>query len=83
MEKNKKKIKSERKKRYFGTVKVPRNAKFCWMSKHDKNGWSLGFALGKRTVWLTGLRFANRDEIERAMSSNMVFVHLKNDPPLE
>lgn len=52
--------------------------KSCWVSKEDKNGWSLGFALNKKTVWLTGLRFASPDEIKRVLDMSLVFVHLKN-----
>jgi len=66
-----------KKTRYFGIVKIRTDEKFCWISKEDKNGWSLGFALNKRDVWLRGLRFSSRKEVERALKSNIVFVHLK------
>lgn len=67
------------KKRYFGTVIIKRGAKMCWVSRHDKNGWSLGLAMGSRTQWLTGLRFKDTDEIKRVLSLNIAFVHMKSD----
>jgi hypothetical protein len=75
-----KKIKKAlKKKRYFGIVTLPKAIRFCWVSKQDKNGWSLGFALDERTVWVTGIRFETEKEVEKAMKSNIVFVHLKNN----
>ncbi len=65
-------------KRYFGIVKLKKGEKHCWISKEDKNGWSLGFALNSRTIWIKGIRFVSRQEVLRAISSKIVFVHLKN-----
>ncbi len=63
-----------------GVVKVPTGTKFCWISKEDKNGWSLGFALNSKTLWIRGLRLASRKEVERAMEkSSLVFVNLKSN----
>lgn len=69
------------KKRYYGITKIKQGQKFCWVSKEDKNGWSLGLALMKRTVWLTGLRFKSIDEVKRVVDTeltNTVFIHLKD-----
>ena len=69
------------KKRYYGTVKIKEGQKLCWLSKENKNGWSLGLGLNQRTVWLTGLRFKSRKEVERILESDsipVVFVELKN-----
>lgn len=68
------------KKRYFGITKIRRGQKLCWLSKQDKNGWSLGLALPSRTVWLTGIRFKTRQEVEVMLDGDImgaVFVHLK------
>lgn len=65
--------------RYFGLVKVKRGAKMCWVSHESKNGWSLGLALGKRTVWLKGLRFASIDQVKRTTEMlSTVFSHTRN-----
>lgn len=67
-----------RKERYFGIVKLKQGIKICWLSKQDKNGWSLGLALGKRTVWVKGLRFASKQEVKRAVKATIVFLALKH-----
>lgn len=74
--------KMERRQRYFGLTKIRKGEKVAWISKHDKNGWSLGLALGKRTVWLTGIRFKDEDEINRALGdgTSLLLAHMKNDP---
>ena len=75
-----KKAKKDKRKRYFGTVKLPKGVKFAWLSNQNKHGWSLGFALDKRTVWLRGLRFATKKEIHRALDrSSVVYVQLKDN----
>lgn len=71
------------KKRYYGITKVKQGQKLCWVSKQDKNGWSLGLAISKRTVWVTGLRFKSIDEVKRVVDSELtstVFIHLKDSP---
>ena len=60
-------------------VKVREGEKSCWMSVQNKNGWSLGLALGKRTIWLRNIRFKNHKEVQDTVKRNIVFVHLKND----
>lgn len=68
------------KKRYFGITKIRRGQKLCWLSRQDKNGWSLGLALPSRTIWLTGIRFKTLDEVKLALDNELtstVFVHLK------
>lgn len=72
--------KAKRKERYFGIVKLPKGIKLCWLSKQSKHGWSLGLALNKRTVWVTGLRFVNKKELARALGANVVFIQMKNNP---
>ncbi len=74
-----KKIKKSKKglQRYFGYVEIPKGEKHCWLSHEDKRGWSLGFALPTRTVWLRGLRFINKKEVEKAIGCSVVFVHVK------
>jgi uncharacterized protein YgiM (DUF1202 family) len=69
-----------KKKRYFGITKIRRGQKMCWLSKQDKNGWSLGIALPSRTIWITGVRFKTIEEVKAALDNdltNAVFVHLK------
>ena len=71
-------IKAERReKRAYGMVKVKTGTKLAWVSMENKHGWSLGLNLGKRVVWLRNIRFKSVAEIERAMKSGTVFVHLK------
>lgn len=70
------------KQRYFGIVKIKRGEKLCWIAKEFSNGWSLGLALNNRNVWLTGLRFADRKELERVGESSVVFVHMRNSKDL-
>jgi hypothetical protein len=61
-----------------GVRKVKSNAKMCWISKQDKNGWSLGLALGKETLWVKGVRFPSSFEVERVVKLlPVVFVNLK------
>ena len=62
-------------KRYYGLTKVRKNQKLAWVSKENKNGWSLGLALKGRTVWLRNVRFNSMEEVKRATSSNVVFIH--------
>jgi len=66
-----------KKQRNFGMVKIRKNQKICWVSGESKNGWSLGLAMGKRTIWLTGLRFADTRAVKMALGAGKVFVHLK------
>lgn len=66
------------KQRYFGLVKIKRGEKLCWVSRQDKNGWSMGLGLGSRTIWLTGIRLADVKEVDRVRECSAVFVHMKN-----
>ena len=76
--KKKKQKKVPGRKRYFGITKIRSRAKFCWLSHENKHGWSLGFALEDRTVWLRNLRFASKSEVYRAIDGQkVVFVELK------
>lgn len=66
----------EKRVRYYGMVKVKKGQKLAWVSKEDKNGWSLGLIVGGRTLWLRNLRFASPEEVERAAKSlNIAFLH--------
>lgn len=65
--------------RYYGMVKVKKGQKLAWISKEDKNGWSLGLAVGGRTLWLRNVRFASPEEVERAAKGlNIAFLHKAN-----
>jgi hypothetical protein len=64
--------------RHYGMVKLFMGQKFAWLSKQDKNGWSLGLAVGGFTIWLKNVRFATSGEVQRAIASNIVFVEVKN-----
>lgn len=75
-----KKIKKEQPKRYFGLTKVKKGAKMLWKSEENKHGWSLGFVVAGRTVWLRNIRFASQEEALRALeSANVDFSSLKRD----
>lgn len=75
-----KKLKKQKRERYFGIVKIQKKNKYVWLSKQDKNGWSLGFALESRTVWLRGLRFPSVKDIEKTFikPSKLVTIPLKD-----
>ena len=74
-----KKSKTPKRKRYYGIAKIKSGAKFAWLSIQNKNGWSLGFALNDHTAWVKNVRFATRQEVERALGkSKVVFVELKH-----
>lgn len=64
--------------RRYGMVKVKMGSKRCWVSKQDKNGWSLGLSLGKVTYWLKNVRFKTELEVKLAVRSNIVFIHTKD-----
>lgn len=70
--------KVEKKQRYFGVTKVKTGGKVAFISKQDKNGWSLGLVLGKRNVWFTHVRFASPAEVERALKSTVAFIEAAN-----
>lgn len=59
-------------------IKQKKGQKHSWISKQDRNGWSLGFAIGPKTYWLTNFRFSNEEAVEKAFGSKIVFVHLKD-----
>ena len=68
-------------KRYPGrlTIDLSKKVKSCWISKQDKNGWSLGYAYRNRTIWLRNVRFKTRADVEKAMEKcSLVFIELKN-----
>lgn len=71
------KKRNKRKERYFDIVKLPVGTKRAWLSKQDKNGWSLGLALNSRTLWLRGLRFASEREIRACFGRGMTVTFLK------
>lgn len=57
-----------------GLIKVVKGSKTSWLSKQDKNGWSLGLAMGKKTLWLKGLRFKDDREVSRVVMSKIIYV---------
>ena len=70
----------KRRERYFGIVKLRKGTKFAWLAKQDKNGWALGLALEKRTIWLRGLRFVTKKEVARVLErTSLVFIQLKDN----
>lgn len=67
-----------REKNWYGMKKLKVGQKVCWLASENKNGWALGLALGKRTLWLRNLRVKTRSEVERLLSSSVVFIHTKD-----
>ena len=66
--------------RYYGLTKLKRGTKFSWLSLQNRHGWSLGFALGKRTYYLCNIRFASKEEVKQALNkSKIVFIPLRNN----
>ena len=63
--------------RFYGLVKPKSGQKMSWLSQQNKHGWSLGLALGKRTIWLRNVRFASVGDVEKALKAGTVLVHLK------
>lgn len=62
--------------REYGMVKVKKGQKLAWISKENKNGWSLGLAVGENTLWLRNLRFASVEEVERTTKGlSVAFIH--------
>lgn len=76
---SKKLHKSKRTKRFYGMTQLKAGTKSAWISVQNKNGWSLGFALGTHTIWLRNLRFTTRKDVENAFKGKgaVVFVGLK------
>lgn len=73
-----KKAKVEKKQRYFGVTKVKTGGKVAFVSKQDKNGWSLGLMLNGRNIYFTHVRFASQEEVKRALGSSVLFVEAAN-----
>jgi hypothetical protein len=50
-------------------IKQKKGQSVRWVSKEDKNGWSLGLIVGKskKIVWLHNFRFASREELQTAL----------------
>ena len=57
-------------KRFYGIVKPRTGAKVKWVSRENKNGWSLGLVVVGRVVWLRNVRFSSMDEVKRAITGN-------------
>ena len=76
--KTQKELKAERRaKAWYGMKKIKQGEKVCWLAKQNKYGYSLGLALGKRTIWLRNVRVPNVSELKRVLKSSVVFIHLK------
>lgn len=67
----------------YGRTKIRTGEKLCWISMENKNGWSLGLAIGKKTLWLRNTRFASIAEVNRALDANPLFVHLRDSKEVE
>lgn len=57
-------------------IKQKKNQKFGWISREDRNGWSLGLSVGKKIFWITNYRFQSQADIKSAIKSGIVFTHL-------
>lgn len=72
--------KSKITKRFYGMQVLDASKdKFAWVSKQNKNGWSLGLALDGRDVWLRNLRFKTQKDVETAIKKSLTFVFLKKN----
>lgn len=81
MKKSKKQIREEKRaKAHYGLLKIKRKQKVCWLAKEYANGWAIGFSVNDHTRWIRGLRLADREEVNRIFESNLLFIHLKNNP---
>lgn len=76
--KAKKQLPPSQRKRYFGLTVLREGKKMSWVSQQNKNGWALGLALEKRTVWLRNIRFQSRKDVTAALKGKVVFLHLKH-----
>lgn len=73
----KQKREHRRDQRMYGLKPIKKGSKLVWVSAENKNGWSLGLAFNKGTMWLRNMRFVSREEVERALKAAVVFIHLK------
>lgn len=65
-------------------IKIKAGQKLAWISMQNKNGWSLGLAVGKHNVWLRNVRFNSPEEVKRAVEGKalgVVFVWKKGQHP--
>lgn len=54
--------------------------KLCWMAKRYKIGWKIGLCIGNQdTRWVQGVYFKSEKDVETAIKSNIVFVHMAGD----
>lgn len=76
----KEKRERRRAQRMYGMKKIKRGEKLAWLSAESKNGWSLGLAFGKGTMWLRNMHFASREEVERVINgkTSVVFIEMKH-----
>lgn len=58
---------SKRTGRWYGRQTIDEDTEYAWVTRQDKHGWSLGLALGKRTVWLRSIRFKTEKAVKQAM----------------
>lgn len=66
--------------RRYGMTKVRKGQKTAWVSVQNRNGWSLGLAFEKYTVWLRNVRFASKEEVSRATDGQkLVFIEKKGN----
>lgn len=63
--------------RHYGRVTIRKGQKVAWVAKEDKNGWSLGLALSDHTRWLRNLKISSKEEVNRIIRANIVFIETK------
>ena len=61
-------------KRFYGIVKPRIGAKVKWVSRENKNGWSLGLVVAGHVVWLRNVRFSSMGEVKRAITGDAKIV---------
>lgn len=72
------KVEAPKREKFYGIVKVKIGQKRNWVSKQNKNGWSLGLAIGKNTFWLKNVRFKTCEEVKVVLydgSNGTTFIH--------
>lgn len=54
--------------------------KCCWVAKHCRKGWRLGFAVGNTPVqYIPKIWFVRKKDVEDSLKKNCVYVFMKDD----
>lgn len=54
--------------------------KTCWVAKHYRKGWRLGFAVGNAPVqYIPKVWFVRKEDVDNALKRSCVFVFMKED----